>query len=288
MNAPLPAPAPQPASRPALALSPTAPAALHDLPPSARRPPPWSPWPASRHKAESIGRSKWSLAALALAGAAGLSALLLGMDGSNEASARNWRHHAQTVEQRDQAGNRPEALKAGMKWVAPMGAARFQNAVPLAVADADLATTREVLAALHRFDQTAADAAVQAAQVGLTGDPLPNGEPAAVPSLTPGMREELRRGDACFYHIFLYDSCDEDGDVVDILIDGHRFATVPITRQGTTLSLPLGVGRPTSVVVRGVYDGGGGITVACQTSRGEGFVRPLEVAEEQPLAFVVE
>jgi hypothetical protein len=55
---------------------------------------------------------------------------------------------------------------------------------------------------------------------------------------------------------------------------------------GQVLSIPLGSGNNT-VTIRGVRDGGGGITLSFRTSRGEYFARPLRVGEQYQMGIVV-
>ncbi|GAA0273250.1 hypothetical protein LNAOJCKE_4842 [Methylorubrum aminovorans] len=63
----------------------------------------------------------------------------------------------------------------------------------------------------------------------------------------------------------LWDDCAEDGDIVSILTDEFSIS-VPLTRQPMRLAVP----RPTHnlLSVHGVFDGGGGITVALATAYG--------------------
>ena len=87
------------------------------------------------------------------------------------------------------------------------------------------------------------------------------------------------------YLLHLYDSCAEDGDEVEVLIGQRSLGIIPINHLGTNLTIPVYGNSPTSLTIRGVKDGGGGITIACRTSLGHGFVRSLEPGEEQ-LVFV--
>ncbi len=87
------------------------------------------------------------------------------------------------------------------------------------------------------------------------------------------------------YLLHLYDSCAEDGDEVEVLIGQRSLGIFPINHLGTNLTIPVYGNNPTPLTIRGVKDGGGGITVACRTSLGQGFVRTLEPGEEQ-LVFV--
>jgi len=105
------------------------------------------------------------------------------------------------------------------------------------------------------------------------------------PEISDGLRDEILRGDAEFFHIFLYDSCDQDGDVVKVLLNGQPFAYVPITHAGATLSVPVSGATPTAIAIEGVYDGGGGITVACRTSQGDGFIRVMAPGEVRYLGI---
>ena len=107
------------------------------------------------------------------------------------------------------------------------------------------------------------------------------------PRLTQGLRNEIATGDTKFFHIHLRDSCRNDGDVVEILINGQPTFLVPITNAGATLSVPLTRGNATVISVRGVYDGGGGITVACRSSRGEGFVRVMANGDIQAVGVII-
>ena len=99
------------------------------------------------------------------------------------------------------------------------------------------------------------------------------------------MQQKILSGDTKFFHIYLYDCCDEDGDVVEVILNGEVFAVVPITHAGATLSVPVG-GSGTSVSLRGVRDGGGGITVACRTSQGDFFTKSMTPGETQVIGLV--
>jgi len=109
----------------------------------------------------------------------------------------------------------------------------------------------------------------------------------ATASLSHGLKQEIVNGDAHFYHIYLYDSCDEDGDIVSVLINGTPFAEVPITHQGTTISVPISSKQANTIEILGVRDGTGGITVACMTSQGEFFSRVLAPGDVQLLGVTL-
>lgn len=118
-----------------------------------------------------------------------------------------------------------------------------------------------------------------------SGEKLTRREPQA-DFVATELREAIRRGRVEFYRLTLVDPCDEDGDVVEIAIDGKVLATVPLARQASRLSIPV-VGRGTSIALKGVKDGGGGITVAVQTSAGQFVLPPLQENGEYSLAAVL-
>ncbi|MEZ6073214.1 MAG: hypothetical protein R3C10_23830 [Pirellulales bacterium] len=168
------------------------------------------------------------------------------------------------------------------------GAAEFTSMMTVARSDVDSATTSAVRTALEQNDIAQATQLVQRAQhipqltpeqQGLVADKLRRSVPE--PQVTPGMQQAVVSGDASFYHIYLFDCCDEDGDIVEVMLDGVPFAVVPITNSGATLSVPIVNGASTTISLRGVHDGIGGITVACRTSQGDFFLSCMLEGEVQ-------
>ena len=209
----------------------------------------------------------WSVAAV-LGAAALLAATGNRFYANSEEAHSAWTKHLQPLAEHN-AGLPPAARQ--LKQVSPAGVASFVNAVSLGAEDIDEQTTRAVVAQLQAGNEAEA-----LRQISIQGQPQI--------SLTSGMRSELLSGDARFYHLFLYDCCIVDGDVVEVLINGEPFATVPITNRGATLSVPAGQG--TQISLRGIRDGVGGITVACRTSQGDFFMSAMAVGEEQIISLV--
>jgi len=168
------------------------------------------------------------------------------------------------------------------------GGSRTSPAVEVSLADVDAATTLAVRELLQRDDLAGANAALQAAQQ-LPAVALAQQDSGKVtPVLGPNTHlvTAIRDGSSQFFHLRLFDCCDEDGDVVDISIDGQRLARVPLTHKGTVLSIPLTPGT-TVITLRGIRDGGGGITVSFQSSQGDYFSQPMDVGEECQVGVVV-
>lgn len=259
-----PAPAPTPGSRDA-----------DDLPPSAR---------------EAQARGKTGRWLRGLLGAAAAAALIVGglklVDfRGDESGAPNWQHVLE-------AGDSDARSQMPVKWIDRNGQATFTNAFALGVQDRDQATTLAVQTTLARGDLAQAEAIVAAAQNAApqpAGVTTPVATPALEPRLTPEMQEQIRRGETEFYRLTLWDCCDEDGDIIDVIVNGKIFARVPLTRAGATVSIPVTRGQSTVIRVRAQYDGGGGVTVGCRSSRGDGFLRAMRIGEERVVSvFYVE
>jgi hypothetical protein len=253
-----------------------------NLPPSARR----SKAETNTVSAESSPKRKWYFA-----GIVAFSLALTGWFGSggDETKMPNWKYHNEAAQRADHS----------LKWLGQGGAAGFLTEIAVGRADLDDATTAKVQAALRRNDLQAADRAMQNAQrvaVHANPDPGPGAKPGnrsivdpeskLKPQLTPQMRQELLRGQARFVQVGLYDSCEEDGDVVEVLVNGAPFCEVPLTRAGAILSVPVSPSAGAVLSIRGSRDGVGGITVGCWTSQGQGFFRVMQPGESESLGVV--
>jgi hypothetical protein len=84
-----------------------------------------------------------------------------------------------------------------------------------------------------------------------------------------------------FYTIQVWDTCAEDGDVVDIIVDGVVFASVALKHAPTSVSIPCGEGS--SIGIGATHDGGGGVTLGVSTSAGQFFTPILRPGETLPL-----
>lgn len=277
-------PQPEPSNRPAFTTTPRA----------IRRGP----------NAQPANFARKGMTALAVAAVAAVAAIgwQLQSGSATESNHANW-------QQVREASARP---KGEIRWQDAGGAVAFLPAIAIGDGDRDRATTDAVRAALLAGDDAKVGqilAAVHAAPPApppllpasspnipvpapaptQTATPTPAPLPAPdvqKPTLTDGMKAEIRRGDADFFHLYLYDCCDEDGDIVDVILNGQLFQQVKLTNRGATITLPVAANGSTKIELRGVYDGGGGITIGCRTSRGHGFLRAMSVGETQFLGTV--
>jgi hypothetical protein len=265
------------------------------------------------HKGNTIGRIsallQYLLAPVAVACAAWLATVNLpGGNDNSEQRTPGWVHSQSATQSRQP-----------MQWMNLDGSTQFVSSILLGDEDEDAGTALAIQQAAAAGDWNKVDQiflmaqdipsaklapgldspsslhaelnSVQPNSQGLTptsSAQLREQQPAPPTALmTPGVRQEIAKGDVRFYHVHLRDNCFNDGDIVEIMLNGQPMFLVPITNAGATLSIPVSASSATVISVRGIYDGGGGITVACRTSRGEGFVRVMEPEEVQPLGVVL-
>jgi flagellar basal body-associated protein FliL len=196
---------------------------------------------------------------------------------SAERQHPNWQHVSAAAEASNEGTSQ-------LVHIDTAGTSRILPTIEVTAADANRNATQQVRLALMRNDLAAATAALQAAQS------IPNAADTDIdqPQLTANSELALaiKEGRKELFQIELFDCCDEDGDVVEILVNDAPFATVPIMHAGTMLSIPLASGNNT-VTLRGIHDGGGGVTVSFRTSRGDFFARYMSVGEEYRMEVTV-
>lgn len=217
-----------------------------------------------------------------LGGAALIGAIVVGgwfyLGGSSaEKQHENWQHVAAAAKASNDNAQQLVRLDT-------TGASAATSSLELSAADVNRTAMQQIRMSLLRNDLISASAALQAAQ----GLPSPSVNPDVVlPTIDAAAAKEIKEGRKELYQIELFDCCHEDGDIVEVLVNGQSFAAVPIMHQGTMLSIPLDRGNNT-ITVRGVKDGGGGVTLSFRTSRGEYFARYMAVGEEHHMSVVVQ
>lgn len=218
-----------------------------------------------------------------LGGAVLLAAVLVGgwfllPAGSTESAHPNWQHVAAAAEASDDnASQLVHLTQVGNPEVLP--------AIELSRADLKRSVTRKVRVALGRGDVITATAELQAAQSLPSAAQNPDVQPPEI-AADSALAQALKEGEQELFEIELFDCCDEDGDIVEVKVNGASFATVPIVHGGTKLSIPLKQGNNT-VAIRGVRDGGGGVTLSFRTSRGDYYARSMRVGQEYQMGVVV-
>ena len=215
------------------------------------------------------------LGASAVAGALWLGG---GRTGGDERSAAAWRDHVAPLD----AAFRSDPSRP-IRRVAADGSVATTDAFVVAAADLDREATRRINLAMARGDRAGAGAVLASAQA-IPEAPAAQADRAEAARATLTAGEHLRPGGGV-YRLHLFDSCDEDGDVVEVRLDGVPFAVVPITHAGATLAVPIDPARASRVSILGLRDGEGGITVGCRTADGSSYCRTIAEGGEQTVGI---
>ena len=220
--------------------------------------------------------SKWGplLAATALSAIVAMGFNVRGT--STESQHANWKHVEAATDGSSSQVN--QLLRVGNT-----GATELIPEIEIDGRDKNRAATRRVRSALIANDRSLATAHLQASQQVAISDPE-NESPSL--TLDSPVAAALRDGRCELFEMKLYDCCDEDGDVVELDVNGTYFMTVPIMHAGSQISIPLRSGTNT-ITVRGSKDGGGGVTLAFTTSRGHFFARHMHIGEEYQFGVLV-
>lgn len=103
-------------------------------------------------------------------------------------------------------------------------------------------------------------------------------ELTAAPS---SLREALTGGTVEMFTFRFADFADQDGDIVNLNIDGIDLGNVLLTNAGAQLSIPLKPREQHALRVTGVHDGYGGITFALVSSVGRMELRSLAEGQSE-------
>lgn len=94
---------------------------------------------------------------------------------------------------------------------------------------------------------------------------------------------EAEAGYTSLAWVTVWDNYAEDGDIVEISAGGMTHI-VPILHAPTTIVVPYSIDSA-ELQIRGIRDGGGGITVAARTAAGSLPLPPMKVGEIRTLRF---
>lgn len=91
--------------------------------------------------------------------------------------------------------------------------------------------------------------------------------------------EKIKNGEMKFYSFKVLDSIDDDGDIVEIFIDGESFSTFVLSKSESKLSVPIEFGKSKLITVKAVRDAGDGITFGAKLINAEFMLDNLLVGE---------
>ena len=171
------------------------------------------------------------------------------------------------------------ALAAGAWYALSPGAGPLSN-VPAATAPSQL---KEWHVTGADFDQQATDQlkAMLSGAAAAPDDLNAQNAPALgrLATAAPEMAAEVESGQRRLYRVHLLDFADQDGDFVELLVDGVSFGDINLSNAGTSILLPVAAGKPIELRMVAKVDGGGGVTVAFVSSAGEARTSVLEVGQ---------
>lgn len=173
---------------------------------------------------------------------------------------------------------------AGATPAAPDVVTAEMRILKLGPADGDLAAGAEARRLLASGSAADAPASRLATGTLKTTDTIPLEQ--VVARMPEAQRQEVMAGNATFHRFLIYDFWDQDGDVVEIAVNGTTLGIVAMSNRGTHLTLPLRPGETARVSIRAVRDGGGGVTLGARSSVGEARTRIMAVGESDEWTVV--
>jgi hypothetical protein len=105
---------------------------------------------------------------------------------------------------------------------------------------------------------------------------------------SPKLAADIQSGRRVLYRIYLLDFLVEDGDHVELSVDGVSLGDTTLKGAGTSFLIPLAPGVPSQLKVLATADGGGGVTVGFVSSLGEARTQILQVGEFDQWQAVVQ
>ncbi len=101
----------------------------------------------------------------------------------------------------------------------------------------------------------------------------------ALANSSPETAKEIESGERRLYRVTLLDFLDQDGDRVELTVDGVSYGNLDLSNAGSSFLIPLAPGRPVQMKLAATADGGGGVTVGFVSSVGEARTDVMQVGE---------
>ncbi len=91
--------------------------------------------------------------------------------------------------------------------------------------------------------------------------------------------EKIKNGEMRFYSFKVLNSIDDDGDEVEISIDGEPFSTFVLSQSDVRLSIPIEFGKSKLLSIKAIRDAGDGITFGAKLINAEFLLDNILVGE---------
>jgi hypothetical protein len=105
---------------------------------------------------------------------------------------------------------------------------------------------------------------------------------------SPKIAADIQSGRRVLYRLYLLDFLVEDGDQVELSVDGVSFGDTVLKGAGTSFLIPLAPGTPAQMKILATADGGGGVTVGFVSSQGEARTEIMQVGQFDQWQAVVQ
>jgi hypothetical protein len=102
------------------------------------------------------------------------------------------------------------------------------------------------------------------------------------------VRAAIADGRQVIYTLHVLDDVEQDGDVVEVFVNGVSYGRIMLTSLGQDLLVPLPAGSTAQVHVVALEDGGGGVTFGVHTSMGEIRTAVMAVGQSQDWSVTVQ
>src|SRR5262249_3888196 len=100
-----------------------------------------------------------------------------------------------------------------------------------------------------------------------------------VANASPETRQDIVEGRTMLYKVHVLDNVFEDGDGVEVFINGQSRGQVNLTNAGSDIDLAFTPGTTVEFKSVATKDGGGGVTFGASTASGETRSRVMNVGE---------
>lgn len=95
------------------------------------------------------------------------------------------------------------------------------------------------------------------------------------------LAESLQEGERMLYRVHVLDFLAQDGDEVELFVDGVSFGAIPLHNVGKDILIPLQRGTSVQMRIVATRDGGGGVTFGLVSSLDEAKTRVMQVGDSE-------
>lgn len=103
--------------------------------------------------------------------------------------------------------------------------------------------------------------------------------PIKLKNIHPNLLNDLIGGKSELRTIKIYDFLENDGDVVEIIINNNKLGFYDLTNAEQEISVPFYKNSLTQIKVKAVDDGGGGVTFGMKGTQGEFKTKVMQLGE---------